>query len=175
MIARIYARLGLSGLIIAALLAALVVQTIRIEGLKVWPLSIDGWKPLAIERGETIENIRKAQQVAADKARLARLEQEAIYREEARKADAREHAIREEALDLAERYIAANRVRPEAYRGPPSGAGSSPESGSPESDNGPRGAPELDEGLVAVTAEDVRICTRNTARLIAGREWGLGL
>lgn len=41
------ARIGVTGAIIAALCLALLAQTVRIEGFKIWPLSIEGWKAKA--------------------------------------------------------------------------------------------------------------------------------
>lgn len=166
---------ALYGTAVVALSAALIVQTVRLEGFKVWPFSIEGANPRAERLQRTIDNIEQAQQAAAEKARLARLEQERKYRELANAADQREAEIREDAMDDAERYIAANRVRPQGDRSTPGVTGTSAEGRSPEGDHGPGAETELDDGLVAVTAEDVRICTRNTARLIAAREWGLGL
>lgn len=174
MLAKLWAKLGLTGLAIAILCALLTVQTVRLEGFKLWPLSIEGANPRAERLQATLDEIERAQNAAAEKARLARLEQERKYRELADNADEREREIREDAMADAERFIAANRVRP-VNRGPVSGTGASPGSGGAEGGERSDPAAELDEGSVIVPAEDVRICTENTSRLLAVREWTRGL
>lgn len=47
-IATLFARVGITGIIIAVFAALLVVQTVRLEGFKIWPLKYTG----AIERAE---------------------------------------------------------------------------------------------------------------------------
>ena len=47
-LATLFARVGITGLIIAVFAALLVVQTVRLEGFKIWPLKYTG----AIERAE---------------------------------------------------------------------------------------------------------------------------
>lgn len=44
MLERIAARLTLNAVIIALIVGALVIQTVRIEGLRIWPISITGLK-----------------------------------------------------------------------------------------------------------------------------------
>ena len=159
----------------AVLLILLGVQTVRLEGCRLWPLSVEGWKPKAQRLQLDIDHIREAQKVAADKARLARLEQERIYREKASQADAQEQKARADSMDAAERFIAANRVRSQAVGGSRGGAGAGGQGNAPQSADRPGSAAELVAGFVAVPEQDIRTCTENTSRLVAAREWALGL
>jgi len=92
---------------IAVALAIAAVQTVRLEGFKVWPVTIEGWKPKAERYEATIEQVRIEQDVAAEKARLARLEQEARYRVLAERIDDDAKRDMEKTTDAAERFIAA--------------------------------------------------------------------
>lgn len=111
------------------------------------------------------ERARAAQQAAMDR-------EQARYDELAERTDREYQASQVEAMSAADRYIAANRVRP------PSGSVASDTSAAPQGDgasgdSGP-GSPALVDA-VAVSAEDVRICTVNTSRLIAAHLWAVGL
>lgn len=154
----------------------------RISG----PLGIgfhfEGWKPRAQrearEKGALVAAQAKA--AAAQKAVLAKAEQD--YRDLAERTDNETDLATQVALGAADRFIAANRVRCPADRGSPGAAVAAAESGSATGSDRSGGGAELDGAagaastdLVAVTAEDIRICTRNTARLKAAREWGLDL
>lgn len=114
----------------------------------------------------------EAQRQAAILARQAREAQERRYAEQAEKADHDHELALADAMGRADRFIAAHRVRTAgAVARPASDPGSAAEGHRPESGDGPGAAPEL----VAVTPDDVRICTANTTRLEAVREWALGL
>lgn len=113
----------------------------------------------------------QAQREAAEKARAARLAKEAQYREQAERTDREHEQELADANARAERYIAGNRVRPQIAGGASGGTGAGPEGGSASSSNGPG----QDPLMVAVTEDDVRICTENTTRLQSVREWALGL
>ena len=65
---------------IAIMLGLLAVQSIRLEGFKIWPIDVEGWKPKAERLQATIDNITAAQDLAEQNARTARLEDEAEYR-----------------------------------------------------------------------------------------------
>jgi hypothetical protein len=166
----------------ALLIAAVAVQTVRLEGFKVWPVSIEGWKPKAKRYEATIEQVRIAQDVAAEKARLARLEQEARYRALAERIDDDAQRDNRVAVDAAERFIAAGGyrctggVRPQANRGAGGGTGASAEGDRPVDPERAGGAPELDgTEVVGVTADDVRICTVNTIKAEAAKAWAEGV
>lgn len=111
-----------------------------------------------------------AQAEAKRKAEAARLAEEARYRRQAEEADNAHEAQLADARDDAERYIAANRVRPEAAGRSPGGPGTGPESGAPRV---PEGLPP--DGLVAVTEADVRACTAATIYAFNAHRWANGL
>lgn len=179
------ARIGLTGLAIAVLLVLLAVQTVRLEGFKVWPLSLQGWKPRAEAAEKTIADIAAAQVLAGDKAKAARIAQEDRYRGIAGRIDDNAQADIGNEMDGAERFIAAGGVRPEGNRGlggrigtacPSDGARPAETAGRPaELDDTEAGAaaPVIGDGLVLVLAEDVRICTTNTIKAEAGRAFAL--
>ena len=75
-------RIGLTGLVIVILGAALVVQTVRLEGFRVWPVSVTGWVKIAQMR----ENERDAERAAhrETKIRIAEASREAQRLERAR-------------------------------------------------------------------------------------------
>ena len=172
-IAALASRIGLTGLAIAILLALLAVQTVRIEGFRMWPLSIDGWKARALTAEQTIRDIEKAQADALARAELAKAKAEADYRNLAERIDDETEQARESAMDAAERFIAANRVRCEATGRAAGGPAPAAEDRGARDGDAAGGAPELDEGFVAVEAADVRICTANTLQAEAAREWAL--
>ena len=168
--------------VILALLAGVAVQTARIEGLKVWPVSIEGWKPKSRRLEQALANVRVAEQLAAAWAEAARLNHEARYRAVAQRTDIDAREATSVALGDAELFIArgghAGQLRPQADRGAGSPAGTGAGDRGPGDPEGAGAPAELDEAegqLVAVTADDVRICTVNTVRAEAARDWALAL
>ena len=112
-----------------------------------------------------------AQQWEADTAQW-----EQDRKENADEADKRELEARSAALDLAERFIARNRVQcpaREAVASAPSAAARTAESSDTQGDQRSGDVPLMDG--VLVPAEDVRICTINTTRLQAARQWSATL
>lgn len=161
-----------AGLTLAGIALALLVQ---VHGL---PIIGGGLKAeLAAERAAHLETQRRyalAQIEAAQKARAYRLAEEARYRAKAERTDTEHAKDLETALAAARRYATANRrapvgLRPEgAPAVSPSGrAGTGAENHRAESGDGSGGAAQL----VAVTEDDLRICTVNTTRLQSVREW----
>ncbi|HYD23838.1 MAG TPA: hypothetical protein VEB68_03510 [Croceibacterium sp.] len=180
----IAARIGLSGAAIAVLAALLAVQTVRLEGVRLWPVSIAGWKPRARAAEAQLRQVPDAQAEARRRAELARAETEQAYREIAHRTDQETDDALPPAMAAAERHIADNRVRcPSA--GDPTGRADPAAGDRGAGDGDPAGAPaELDaaggavadrDARVAVAPEDVRICTENTVRLEGARAWGLAL
>lgn len=167
-------RIGFTGLAIAVLVALLAVQTVRLEGFKLWPLHMEGWKPKAERLQTDLDAMKRAQKAAADAAKAARLAEEARYRQLAEDTDAKLQQAQSRALDSAERFIVAHRL-PAHVAGPASGSGTGPESDRAGGDHGAGGTAELAADFVAVSADDVRICTRNTARLVAAHDWAATL
>lgn len=174
--------LALVGALVLAIAAFGAVQTIRLEGLKVWPLSIEGWKPLAEARQAQIDDIMEAQALAAEIARARRLERESQYRDIAERIDQNAQADLDGSLRAADRFIAAGGMRAEANRSVRCSTGTGAEDHRAEDPAGTRRAPQLDaapsaqpqpqpaEGLVLVSPADVRICTVNTVKAEAGHE-----
>ncbi len=167
-------RLGLTSTAFAIALALLVVQTVRIEGLHVWPLSVTGWKARALDAERAITDIEKAQDDALAAAIAAREQAEADYRNLAERIDRNAEDARQNAMADAERYIAANRVRCPAIGGPAGGTAPAAQDHRAGDGEGPGAAAELDEaGRVAVPVNDIRICTANTLQAEAARRWAL--
>ena len=59
MLDRFLARITITGVIAALLVAALVVQTVRIEGFKIWPLSIKGMKAELADKTSLIRELER--------------------------------------------------------------------------------------------------------------------
>jgi hypothetical protein len=176
----------MAGLAFAAVLALLAVQTVRLEGLKLWPLSVEGWKPTAQRLTLDIAAIRREQGLAGETAKSERLQQEARYRGIAERIDDDAQERLAGAMDAADRFIAAGGVQPRTLGSSRGRAGTgcqdrgarNPQGTGPEAEldaaeiGGDFGVPE---GLVIVPAEDVRICTTNTIKAEAGRELAIEL
>lgn len=177
----------------ALLIAALtfgIVQTIRLEGLHVWPVSVTGWIKTAEERQATIDMLENAQDLAAAKALVARIAQEAAYRDIAERIDEDAQDNLDSALGAADRFIAAGGMRRPGAAGSPRGAAGTGREDHAAEDPGRAGrAPQLDAAIagvldrldeaagegtggdfVLVSAADVRICTRNTVKAEAGHQ-----
>jgi hypothetical protein len=97
-------RIGLTGLAIAILIALLAVQTIRLEGFKIWPIKVTG----ALERAEDAKAAAAACEVrhAVTRASVDKLEKSlaAIITEGRNREERQKHAVeaerkRSEALD----------------------------------------------------------------------------
>lgn len=182
------ARIGLAGLAIAVLLVLLAVQTVRLDGFKLWPLSLQGWKPRAEAAEKTIADIAAAQELARKTARAAREAKEQAYRDIAERIDDNAQGQIDDAMAAAERFIAARGVRAEATGGTggrtrtcagsggaadPARAGGAPELDA-AADRG-AGEPLIPAGYVLVPADDVRTCTTNTVKAEAARAFVLEL
>lgn len=177
------ARIGLSGLAIAVLLALLAIQTVRIEGFKVWPIELQGWKPRALAAEDDLKAVAAAQVEAAARARTVKLEAEATYRQLAERIDDEAEHDRAGELAAAERFIAAGGLR-RAATGSPCSRAAAPAAGDGAGSGQAAGRateldaaaePALDPELVTVLAEDVRICTVNTLQAEAARAWAVAL
>ena len=150
--------------LLALLACTATVQTWRLDNAQ------DSLAECKTGRKADRKSYTDAQAEAKRKAEAARLAEEARYRRQAEEADDAHKAQLADARSDAERYIAANRVRPQAAGRPPGGPGASPESGDPRV---PESVPP--HGLVAVTEADVRACTAATVYAHRAREWALGL
>jgi hypothetical protein len=170
-------------IVIAVLLALLAVQTIRIDGFRIDPPLLPAFGP----KGLKAENAR----LRADLAQMQRERDaadalaKAVASDNSRateKANTDVKAELDRQGDRTERFIAGGGVRPSCPRTAPGGAGDragiDARAGAlPELDGmqpgDQRGA--FDPPTVTVFAEDVRICTENTVKARAWREWGLGI
>lgn len=180
---RIWAILPLASLLAA--LAAATIQTARLEGFHVWPITVTGWIKTASDRQKIIDRMTSAQDEAAQAARAQRLDQEAHYRAIAERIDDNAQDTLEAAMAAADRFIAAGGMRSQAAGNPRCSAGTGAGDSSAE-DIGRTGratqldaggdrlaagpAADLAEGFVIVSAEDIRICTRNTIKAEAGHQ-----
>lgn len=163
----------------AVLLGLLVVQTVRLEGLKIWPLEVEGWKPTAERLRLDLDHVLTAQRHAELEQLRVNAAAEKTYSAIANRID--EHAETDLARQLgaANRYIAAHRVRSEAAAGAFGRTGAATgDRGAEDPGTAGRTAQLDDPGaadrvagagdLVVVSAEDVRICTVNTIKAEAG-------
>lgn len=157
-------------MVVGVLAALLAVQTVRLEGLHVWPISITGWIKTAEDRADTLKAIEFAQGEAARLARQARLDAEAKYRTLAETSDAEIAQARTSAAAAAHRFIAANRLRPEAARCPAGGARAAGEGDGPGVP-----APVPADPLVAVGEPDVHRCSAAAAYAVEAHNWALSL
>lgn len=175
----IWLRANLWRAVALALVGIVLALLVQVHGL---PIVGGGLKAeLAAERAAHLETQRRyslAQVEAADKARAYRLAEEARYRVKAERTDTEHAKDLESALAAARRHAAANRCAPVGLRAEgspavsPSGrTGTGAEDHRAESGDGSGGAAQL----VGVTEDDLRICTVNTTRLQAVRDWALGL
>ena len=156
---------------IAALLALLAIQTIRIEGLRI-PLPLIGAVgPVGLKADNNALRTAVAK-LEADKAIAARLKAQT----EQANTRATEKANNDVTQNLrkertgADAFIARGGVRPcPRTTGPAQG-------GSAGVDAGTSALPVMDGvPVVTVLPEDVRICTENTVKARAWREWGLSV
>jgi hypothetical protein len=192
---RLGARYALKGIWLA-LLAALalavlgfaLVQTARVEGMKIWPIAIEGWKPMAVRLQAELDRVPAAQEQARARAEAARAATETTYRTIAQEID--DHAEDETRRELAaaDRYVAAHRLRTEAIADRGGRAAASAPDRSSAIGQATGGTAQLDDAdradrpgarppddPVVVAADDVRICTLNTLQAEAAQQWALDL
>lgn len=134
-----------------------------------------GWDRAAMQRdiaNAALDKVAVAAVQAEKAAKEAKEKAEREYRELAERTDNATIERLETELGRAERFIAANRVCP-ANRSASGPAPAATGDNGAGSGDGPGEAAELDG--VIVPADDVRICTINTVRLEAAREWALEL
>lgn len=130
----------------------------------------DHWRAFAKTLRIDLDRVKVATELADQKARAAKLAQEAEYRRKADEADREYQADLADARARADRYARLNRVRSQAG-GAPSGTVTPAPDCDPQDAQRPCGTPDM----VAVSADDFRILNENTIRLQAAREWALGL
>jgi type II secretory pathway pseudopilin PulG len=118
----------------------------------------------------TEQAYRNAQEDAKAAQIAANLAAEARYRSKANETDSDYRKALDGANSRSERFISANRVRA-CPTGQASRSDSAAQGNSAQGADG-AGEPAV---MVAVKPEDINICTENTTRLQAAREWALGL
>jgi len=129
------------------------------------------WRAAARKANDTLALVKPAQELALAKAQAAIAAKEAYYKEHANDTDKDYAAAISDARSATDRYIAAHRVPACPASGAASGTPASPQGNSAQGSDGPGTAPYM----VAVSPEDVSICTSNTLRLEAVKVWAEGL
>lgn len=169
-LANITWRIGaiIAGVCAGLFFIGLATQTIRIEGLKLWPISVTGFKDDVKTLRMDLDLIKTAQEMARLKAEEAKAKIEAQYRAQAERTD---NEYQEQLADANARADAyARRMRVKA---PSRGTGkttAAPESNGPESFDGPG-----EDAFVAVSRPDFDTLVENTLRLQKAHEWAKSL
>lgn len=168
-------KLALIATLVLASIGFGVVQTVRIEGFKFWPIELRGWKPRALAAEKGFADLAEAQ---VDAGELLREEREKHEQENTRiaKEHDREIAIIEnKAFAAADAYIADN-LESACVPGPAADRGLRSETGTGAEDNGSRVYPTMPaDPLVSVAASDVRACAGAVAYALGARSFVLEL
>lgn len=131
---------------------------VQIEGLRIWPIHIVGWRDENATLKLDLDTIKSAQAVAAERAAAAKAEAERQFRDAAERAE-HEHSIElDRARSLTSAYIARNRVRSKAPDRPPSGTGEAS-----QGDGATVPSDASDTAFVVVSERDVEIAGDNYA------------
>lgn len=163
-------RIGLTGLAIAILIALLVVQTVRLEGFKMWPIRIEGALPKVTRLERTIDDIDKAQGLALAKAKAEKARVEQDYRNLAERINDDTADATDAAMDLADRYIANNRVRCPANRSASSGTVAA------AGDSDTEFLEYLSaDPVVSISDADLRACVGDATYAVGAYRWAQGL
>jgi hypothetical protein len=141
----------LAGLALLGWLLAVTFK-VQIEGFKLWPIHVVGWREENKTLRLDLDTIKNGQALAKAKADQARRETEAKYRDIAERNE-RAHKIElEKARAATDRFIISNRLRIKAAGGPSSGAAAPAEGDGAGLPRHPADTAEL----VAVPESDVR-------------------
>lgn len=165
-------------LLVLTSVAVAVAMTVQLHGFKVWPINIEG----ALAKNSRLEGVVAAMTKASEDARLAQQklnnERKGQYDDLAERIDENAELQADAVRDATERFIAANRVRPQATGSRPCAASPATLGDGARGGEEVRGASVVDAGeavRVAVTDRDVRVCTANTLQAESARAWALGL
>ncbi|GEM_PF-3272320 len=152
-----------------AITAGILVMLITATALQSWRLDQSQRRNHAF--AETIAKIRAAQAHAADRARLAKHDQEARYRTLAERTN--QHAEQAQALAMADarRFIDDIRVRCPENGSSSGNTRTYAQTGITESIDRSGKTPQLAQILIPLPEEDILICTENTMRLTALQNW----
>lgn len=176
-------KLVIAGGVFLLLAAGNVAQLVDRHGFKFWFVEFEGAHD-KIDRLETeIEGMNLAQGQAGQLAKKQREANEAEYRDIAADVDRNAGTALDRGFASADRYIRANRVWQWPEGVPCSGTGTATGGDGTGNPQGAGQAAELDgsrtgrgsgargDGMVVVSAEDVRICTENTVKAEAARDY----
>jgi hypothetical protein len=169
--------------IITALAVAFAWQTVRIDGLRLWPFAIEGLAA-KVDRLEG-DNARliAGQAISAQDHADAKAAAERDLAHKAKETDNVANAKMEPWLAAADRHIDANRVRAQTVGCPSGQAFATANDHRSANPVGAGGAAQLDgtgpaptfaarlTDPVAVLASDVRTCTVNTIKAEAAHDW----
>jgi hypothetical protein len=138
---------------------------IQIEGLRIWPIHITGWREENTGLRLDLDTIKAAQIVAAERAAAAKAAEEQRSLQNAERTDSAYQTELARLRDLAGRYASANRVRTKAAYSPPSGTPA------PADDHGSQGSDRPGADAVVLDRDDFDIMVENSVRLKAAVEW----
>jgi hypothetical protein len=140
---------------------------VQIEGFKLWPIHVVGWREENKTLRLDLDTIKNGQALAKAKAAKARRETEAKYRDIAERNE-RAHKIElEKARAATDSFVARNRLRIKAAQGVSSGAPAPAEGDGA----GLSGHPADTAELVAVPESDVRIAAENYTYAKKAYDW----
>lgn len=152
-------------------LALLVVQTVRLEGFKIWPISVEGYVAKSERLQKDVTTCKDAQEEAARAQQAVVDAAQRKYDSLKERADSNEKILNSMARSLTAAYADANRVRnAQAVDRAPSGADSSAGSDDP-------GISEAvpDGSFVAISESDLQACADSAAYAVAAHNWASGL
>lgn len=152
----------------AILFALLVVQTVRLEGFKIWPVSIEGCIARSERLRADLDKVKASQKEASRKQAEVIAKKQAEYDQLAKKAQTNEQKIHDLSRALTDSYAsnAAHRLRPEALGGSPGGSRvASEDNNSGVSETVP------EDALVAISIADLHTCSDNSVYALTAYEW----
>lgn len=176
-------KLALAGGVFLLLAAGNVAQLIDRHGFKFWFVEIEGVHDRADRFEAEIKGIELAQGQAGQMAKDQREANEDEYRDIAADVDRNAGTALDRGFASADRYIRANRVWQWPEGVPCSNSGTAAGGDGTGNPQGAGQASELDgsrtgrgtgvrgDGMVVVSADDVRICTENTVKAEAARDY----
>lgn len=165
--------LAITGAIAAIALALLAVQTVRIDGLRIDPPLLPAFGPVGLKAENAALRAANAKLLAQRDAAIAEsLRIAALNVEATRKADEDVTTNLAQERDRTDAFIAAGGVR----KCPAARTDTAPAGQGTGIDGRGSALPVMDDvPVVTVLPEDVRICTENTVKARAWREWGLSI
>lgn len=176
-------KLAIAGGVFLLLAAGNVVQLVDRHGFKFWFVEIEGTHDKIDRLEAEIEGMNIAQEQSGELAKNQREANEAEYRDIAADVDRNAGTALDRGFASADRYIRANRVWQWPEGVPCSNTGTAAGGDGTGNPQGASQTSELDgsrtgrgsgargDSMVVVSAEDVRICTENTVKAEAARDY----